>query len=196
MSLLLDANIVIAFQSVGMLPELLVLAAGTPLHLSQIVLQELTDVNLGQSPSARASLSAAAALLPGPLRIERPAADSAVAQTYAELRSRRNQKNQRSQRNRGEDESLALALHNVDLHLVCHDGAAFLAAVNELGSSRVLTFHQFLQRLVKDGALAAETANTLAVAIANHKASELNRDQIWTLPHWWSDWISAARAAL
>lgn len=191
MRFLLDANIVIAFQSAGMLSALISAAARAPLLISEIVLREITDVNRGQTQLARERLKEAAQHLPGPLVVERSEAGSPVAQTYAELRNRRNDKSQRLQRDRGEDESLALALHDDGICLVCHDGAAFMAAVNELSSERALTFHHFLRRLVEHDALTLTDADAVATAVAACKAVDRSRDQSWALPRWWRGWVAA-----
>jgi hypothetical protein len=186
---LLDANIVIAFQLVGALEDLLHAAMTTPMALSEQVYDELTAPRGDSSADVRSRIAEAAGKLPGDIEILRPDASSPTGRTYLDFRTRRSDKNQRLQRNRGEDESLAIAVHEEDIIYVCHDGEAFRDAANELGSTRIITFHFFLRMLVERAALSALDADLIAKRLETLKGTDRRRDQAYARPLWWADWM-------
>jgi predicted nucleic acid-binding protein len=195
MPFLLDSNIVIAFQFAGALDILMKAAVAVPMVLSEIVLGELTDISRSGNPAAKAHMAAVGRTLPGAFRIIRPDAGSAIARTYVLLRGRRGDKKQALQRNSGEDESLAIALHEPDLIYVCHDGEALRAAANELGTDRIMSFHFFLRRLVEAGALPAATADRIARDLEVLKGADTTRDKAYAVPLWWPPWVVERSAA-
>lgn len=192
MRYLLDTNIVIAFQKTGALDDLLKIARSAQLALSEMVFDELTSKR-GSTPAVQAHIAEAAAKLPERIEVIRPVADpsSPIVATYLKLRARQTSKVVCSSRNEGEDESLAIALHEEDIVFVCHDGEALLATVNELGSERVLSFHQFLRHLVEKDMLPISTADRIAKTLeAQKRHEEPNRYQAYSVPLWWGDWLA------
>lgn len=188
---LLDANIVIAFQLAGALDDLIQAAATLPMAVSEQVHDELTAPRGDASPEVQGRIAEAARRLPGSIEIVRPDASSRTARTYLDFRTRRSDRNQRLQRNRGEDESLAIAVHEEDIVYVCHDGEAFRDAANELGSTRVMAFHFFLRMLVERSAISAVTVDRIARRLEALKGADRRRDQAYARPLWWAAWMLA-----
>lgn len=186
---LLDANIVIAFQQAGALGDLILAAETVSMALSEIVLDELTAPKSSATDAVQQLIAEAAATLPGPIEIVRPDATSPIGRTYLNFRTRRSDKNQRLQRNRGEDESLAIAVHEQDIVYVCHDGEAFRDAANELGPQRILSFHFFLRLLLERDALPALTIDSIARLLEEAKGTDRRRDQAYARPLWWAAWL-------
>lgn len=161
---LLDANVLIYFESAGELPALLAAAAAARLVLVREVHDEV--VNRKKGPPAKTLLTRSAVEVQSlPLR---------AVPVLASIRGGRSSSGPGTTTNLGEDASIALAIFDPDLIFVTGDREAAFHALNEL-RGRVMTMHVFLREIVGGGALPRPIADRVGTAIPH-------------LPSWWATW--------
>lgn len=181
MTFLLDANVLVDFQSAGLLAQLAAAAEAVDMAVAEQVLDEVTLQGPGESPALVGKRREAARVL-GAARIRTmeilPGTAAAVLMQalLAPVRAV-------DRKDQGEAASVAIAASEPDLLFVTGDKTGVLWGLNELYHSgeRVMRIPMFVRTLFERGALDTTAVRSVAPQATSHGAT----------PSWWATWVAS-----